>query len=167
MRPAPTEAVRIRPRVGASRVDCMARAARSDSIALCIGGTLLNRDFATVDNTMNVLTRTSFIGIIAVGMTFVIISGGIDLSVGSMAALIAGSMIWLMNGLAAGVGGHTFAPLTIVTLGIVLALVFGGLFGLRARLARDQGTHRAVHRDARHARASFARCSRGSPTAAR
>ena len=48
---------------------------------------------------MNVLTRTSFIGIIAVGMTFVIISGGIDLSVGSMAALIAGSMIWLMNGL--------------------------------------------------------------------
>jgi ribose transport system permease protein len=40
---------------------------------------------------MNVLTRTAFIGIIAVGMTFVIISGGIDLSVGSMAALIAGA----------------------------------------------------------------------------
>ncbi len=36
-------------------------------------------------------------------MTFVIISGGIDLSVGSMAALIAGIMIWLMNGLATGV----------------------------------------------------------------
>src|SRR3982751_7064965 len=69
-------------------------------VLLCIAGTLLNGDFATVDNAMNVLTRTAFIGIIAVGMCFVIISGGIDLSVGSMAALIAGCMILLMNKLA-------------------------------------------------------------------
>ena len=73
-------------------------------IALCIAGTLLNGDFATIDNLMNVLTRTAFIGIIAVGMTFVIISGGIDLSVGSMAALIAGCMIYFMNQLAHGHG---------------------------------------------------------------
>src|SRR3954447_22659009 len=96
---------------------------------LCIAGALLNEDFATLDNLMNVLTRTSFIGIIAVGMTFVIISGGIDLSVGSMAALIAGSMIWLMNGLAASGAGHTLAPLMIVAIGIVAALLLGGLFG--------------------------------------
>jgi ribose transport system permease protein len=95
---------------------------------LCVAGTLLNRDFATFDNLMNVLTRTSFIGIIAVGETFVIISGGIDLSVGSMAALIAGSMIWLMNALAAG-AGHAVAPLTIVTIGIACALLLGSLFG--------------------------------------
>ena len=50
-------------------------------VLLCIAGTLLNGDFATIDNAMNVLTRTAFIGIIAVGMCFVIISGGIDLSV--------------------------------------------------------------------------------------
>src|SRR3954471_5029621 len=62
-------------------------------VLLCIAGTLLNRDFASLDNAMNLLTRTSFIGIIAVGMSFVIISGGIDLSVGSMAALIAGAVI--------------------------------------------------------------------------
>src|SRR3978361_2147575 len=67
-------------------------------VLLCIAGTLLNHDFATWDNAMNVLTRTAFIGIIAVGMCFVIIGGGIDLSVGSMAALIAGSVIMLMNG---------------------------------------------------------------------
>ncbi|HZF82093.1 MAG TPA: ABC transporter permease, partial [Burkholderiaceae bacterium] len=54
-------------------------------VLLCIAGALLNSDFATLDNAMNVLTRTAFIGIIAVGMCFVIISGGIDLSVGSMA----------------------------------------------------------------------------------
>ena len=66
-------------------------------LLLCLAGTLLNPDFATWDNGMNVLTRTAFIGIIAVGMCFVIISGGIDLSVGSMAALIAGSVILFMN----------------------------------------------------------------------
>ena len=79
-------------------------------VLLCIAGTLLNSDFATLDNAMNVLTRTAFIGIIAVGMCFVIISGGIDLSVGSMAALIAGCVILLMNALGrrgwlAGAGG--------------------------------------------------------------
>jgi len=68
-------------------------------VLLCIAGTLLNSDFASLDNAMNVLTRTAFIGIIAVGMCFVIISGGIDLSVGSMAALIAGCVIVLMNAL--------------------------------------------------------------------
>lgn len=99
-------------------------------VALCIVGATLNPDFATIDNMMNVLTRTAFIGIIAVGMTFVIISGGIDLSVGSMAALIAGSMIYLMNGLTQGFGGFTPAPLTIVVLGIVAALVLGLVFGL-------------------------------------
>src|SRR3982751_2029333 len=69
-------------------------------VLLCIAGTLLNSDFATVDNAMNVLTRTAFIGIIAVGMCFVIISGGIDLSVGSMAALIAGCVTMFINALA-------------------------------------------------------------------
>lgn len=108
-------------------------------IVLCIAGTLLNRDFATVDNMMNVLTRTSFIGIIAVGMTFVIISGGIDLSVGSMAALIAGSMIWLMNGLAASPGVHVFAPLTIVLIGIASAFVLGGVFGCAHGLLITKG----------------------------
>ncbi len=99
-------------------------------IALCIAGTLLNSDFATVDNMMNVLTRTAFIGIIAVGMTFVIISGGIDLSVGSMAALIAGCMIYFMNKLMMGLGGVMLAPLTIVVLGIAMAIVLGAAFGL-------------------------------------
>ncbi|MEQ5841465.1 ABC transporter permease [Paraburkholderia acidicola] len=104
-------------------------------ILLCVAGTLLNRDFATLDNMMNVLTRTSFIGIIAVGMTFVIISGGIDLSVGSMAALIAGSMIWLMNALA----GHALAPFAIVLIGIVCALVLGALFGCAHGLLITKG----------------------------
>ncbi|WP_321961184.1 ABC transporter permease [Paraburkholderia sp. J7] len=106
-------------------------------ILLCVLGTLLNRDFATAGNLLNVLTRTSFIGIISVGMTFVIISGGIDLSVGSMAALIAGVMIWVMNTLAA--SEHAFAPLAIVAIGIAIALVLGAVFGLAHGLLITRG----------------------------
>ena len=94
-------------------------------VLLCVAGTLLNGDFATVDNAMNVLTRTAFIGIIAVGMCFVIISGGIDLSVGSMAALIAGCTILLMNALVP----RGLSPLAIVACGMAAALMLGALFG--------------------------------------
>jgi ribose transport system permease protein len=96
-------------------------------ILLCIAGGLLNPDFATIDNMMNVLTRTAFIGIIAVGMTFVIVSGGIDLSVGSMAALIAGAMIMMMNALAG--AAQPMGPLATVLLGVALALLLGGVLG--------------------------------------
>lgn len=95
-------------------------------VLLCIAGTWLNGEFATADNAMNVLTRTAFIGIIAVGMCFVIISGGIDLSVGSMAALIAGCVILCMNWAAPRLGSPTLA----VAAGMVLAVVLGALFGL-------------------------------------
>jgi ribose transport system permease protein len=95
-------------------------------LALCVIGTVLNPDFATWDNAMNVLTRTAFIGIIAVGMSFVIISGGIDLSVGSMAALIAGSVILVMNWIAPFVGNPLFA----VVIGMGTALVLGAAFGM-------------------------------------
>jgi ribose/xylose/arabinose/galactoside ABC-type transport system permease subunit len=43
--------------------------------------------FGTVDNASNIAIQCSFLAIVALGMTFVIISGGIDLSVGSMFAL--------------------------------------------------------------------------------
>lgn len=66
-------------------------------ILLCILGYFLNPAFASEGNITNLLTRSAFIGIIAVGATFVITAGGIDLSVGSMAAVIAGVMIIVMN----------------------------------------------------------------------
>ncbi|SEF86771.1 ABC transporter permease [Bosea lathyri] len=94
-------------------------------VVLCIAGTLLNGDFATFDNLTNVLTRTAFIGIIAVGMCFVIILGGIDLSVGSMAALIAGCVIMFINWASPALG----SPLLAVLLGAGLAVVLGAAFG--------------------------------------
>jgi len=104
-------------------------------VALCIAGFALNHDFATIDNAMNVLTRTAFIGIIAVGMCFVIVSGGIDLSVGSMAALIAGGVILLMNAL----GAHHVAPWLAVVAGAGFAVLLGAVFGLAHGLLITRG----------------------------
>lgn len=50
-------------------------------------GALRPTTFLTVSNQLNILRQISINGIIAIGMTFVIITGGIDLSVGSMLAL--------------------------------------------------------------------------------
>ena len=104
-------------------------------LLLCVAGVLLNPNFATLDNAMNVLTRTAFIGIIAVGMCFVIVSGGIDLSVGSMAALIAGCTILLMNALATSIG----SPSLVVAIGMVFALLLGAVFGLAHGLLITKG----------------------------
>jgi ribose/xylose/arabinose/galactoside ABC-type transport system permease subunit len=56
-------------------------------IGLCLLLWALTPYFFTVSNLLNVLEQTSINAVIAVGMTFVIISGGIDLSVGSLVAL--------------------------------------------------------------------------------
>ncbi len=53
--------------------------------------------FLSLENFRNILANWSFVGIIALGMTFVIISGGIDLSVGSLVAFAGGAGIWMMN----------------------------------------------------------------------
>jgi len=53
--------------------------------------------FLSLQNFRNILATWSFVGIIALGMTFIIIAGGIDLSVGSLAAFAGGAGIWMMN----------------------------------------------------------------------
>ena len=70
--------------------------------------------FATVSNLLNVLEQSTIIGIVAVGMTFVIVTGGIDLSVGSVVALagIAFGLVFRASGsvalaAAAGLGAGT------------------------------------------------------------
>jgi len=60
--------------------------------------------FLRLRNLTNILRQVSYTGIIGLGMTFVIISGGIDLSVGSMLALVGGIGIILLNYLGGGAG---------------------------------------------------------------
>ncbi len=65
--------------------------------ALCEHWMRGTSNFLKLENWRNIFLQQSFIGIVALGMTFVIISGGIDLSVGSMVAMAGGIGIWLMN----------------------------------------------------------------------
>jgi ribose transport system permease protein len=94
-------------------------------VLLIIGG-LINDSFLSSANLSNVLTRSALIGIIAIGTTFVITAGGLDLSVGAMSALVAGLMIMFMNFAATMLG----TGWTTVVAGIVFALVLGSAAGL-------------------------------------
>jgi ribose transport system permease protein len=61
-------------------------------VLLCIAGIATAGDrFADVDNVLTILRLAAVIGVVSVGMTFVIIGGGIDLSVGALVAL---SSVW-------------------------------------------------------------------------
>ncbi len=117
--------VQTTPARAAPRFDVRALGPLLGLIVLFVVGALLNDAFLSPTNLFNVLTRSAFIGIIAVGATFVIISGGLDLSVGSMAAFIAGVMIIVMN---QAVG--TFGPgVVTVLIGVGASLVLGLLAG--------------------------------------
>ena len=97
---------------------------------LILLGITLNENFLTYNNLTNVLARSSFIGIIAIGATFVITSGGLDLSVGSMAAVIAGVMIMVMNWLIPSMGIGWSVVLSGMAAGILLGGVAGAFNGL-------------------------------------
>lgn len=83
-------------------------------------------------NLVNILLQSAINTILAVGMTLVIITGGIDLSVGSVLALcgLVGTDL-MMNGLV--LGGRTLVPKPELTVGIALAVlvscVLGALIG--------------------------------------
>src|SRR5690554_6469503 len=104
-------------------------------ILLVILGYSLNPAFLNEGNITNILTRSAFIGIIAVGATFVIIAGGIDLSVGSMAAFISGIMIIVMNKAAGSMG----TGWNVVLLGMGVSVAVGLLAGLLNGLVTTKG----------------------------
>lgn len=87
-------------------------------------GVMLNSNFATGTNISNVITRSAFIAIIAVGATFVISSGCLDLSVGSMMAFVTGVMIMTMNYLEPTMGANA------IFAGAVVGLLVGAACGL-------------------------------------
>jgi ribose transport system permease protein len=82
---------------------------------------ILNPRFLSTANLLNILRQTSINAIIAAGMTFVILTGGIDLSVGSILA-ICGAVSASM--LAGGVNGYIVLIVTII-LGTILGAVSG------------------------------------------
>jgi ribose/xylose/arabinose/galactoside ABC-type transport system permease subunit len=119
-------------------------------VLLVIAASLLSHRFLTIPNLLNVLRQVSIVGILAIGMTFVILTRGIDLSVGSIlgvaVVLFAGSMdsrgmavaiplgmgAAALTGLVNGLGvAYAGLPAFIMTLGMLsfvrgLAFIYTG-----------------------------------------
>jgi len=96
-------------------------------IGLCIIVYSVSPVFLTPRNLINVLIQISINALIATGMTFVIISGGIDLSVGSVAALcgiVVTAVILPYSNISIAMG-----VLVILILSIIVGLLIGGLNG--------------------------------------
>lgn len=89
---------------------------------LCIVLSILSDSFLTVNNWMNVLRQVSINALIAFGMTFVILTGGIDLSVGSVLALSSAITAGIM---ASGTNGFT-----AIIIGLFAGFLMGALNGV-------------------------------------
>ena len=97
-------------------------------VAACIFGFARYGAFLTPENLLNVLRQNSMVGFVALGMTFVILTGGIDLSVGSLLAI-------------AGIVAATLSPhgsLVALTGGVMAAAVLGLVNGLTIAKGRIQ-----------------------------
>lgn len=90
--------------------------------AMATAGSVLYPGFFSAQVFLNLLIDNAFLVIVAVGMTFVILSGGIDLSVGSVVALT--TMV-----LASLVERHGWSPTAAIPLVLAMGTVFGACMG--------------------------------------
>lgn len=99
---------------------------------------IMSPQFFSVENVMNLLLRSSFVGLVSLGMTFVILTGGIDLSVGAVFALAGvllatfqhGYLFRFMPELTAGFEqSGELAPIMPFALTLLLTLSVGALLG--------------------------------------
>ncbi|MDY8109530.1 ABC transporter permease [Fulvimarina sp. 2208YS6-2-32] len=105
-------------------------------VALVLFGMSLNDQFLSSGNVTNVLARSAFIGIIAVGATFVITIGGLDLSVGSMSAFLAGVTIIVLNALVPVLGIGWGSILVGMVACLLLGLAAGFVNGILITVGR-------------------------------
>ncbi|MFC5589030.1 ribose ABC transporter permease [Sporosarcina soli] len=91
-------------------------------IVITILLTFLSDSFFTVNNLLNLLRQISINALIAFGMTFVVLTAGIDLSVGSLLAL--------GSALTAGLLASGMDPLLAIFLGLLIGLALGAVNGL-------------------------------------
>ncbi|MFK0251439.1 ABC transporter permease [Amycolatopsis azurea] len=92
-------------------------------VILCVVGTVTRPDqFLTEGNISTILRLAAAIGVVSVGMTFVIIAGGIDLSVGSILAL---SSVWLTT-----LATQAYGPFVMVLCGLLVGLGCGLVNGI-------------------------------------
>jgi ribose transport system permease protein len=97
-------------------------------VLLCVGMICVSREFLTPDNLSNVLRQVSINAILAAGMTIVILTGGIDLSVGAVMAL---AMTAAAGAMLAGL-----PPPVAVGLALLIGLLCGAINGVLIAYAR-------------------------------
>src|SRR5438045_9734728 len=95
-------------------------------VVLCAVTALLTDRFLSPLNLTNILVQSSIMAVIAIGMTFVIIGGGFDLSVGSTVALSGciAAMVMVKASIAAGVLAGVAAGAPV---GLANRLILAGL----------------------------------------
>lgn len=91
-------------------------------LAICITLSLISPKFLTVQNLMIIVTQVSINALLAFGVTFVIITGGIDLSIGSIVAVV---------GVVAASFAHpdTYPVIVPIGAGLLTGILFGTLNG--------------------------------------
>jgi sugar transport system permease protein len=104
-------------------------------VILCILLAVEAPNFLTTENILNVLRNVSMQGLIALGMTMVIIAGEIDLSVGSMVAFAGCLTAWLTQWLASSIG---IAMPFAVSMAIAGSLLAGFMIGAFAGIMRTR-----------------------------
>jgi len=101
-------------------------------VVLIAISTLTSDVFLSPRNLLNITRQISYSGIVALGMTLIIIAGGIDLSVGSMVALAGGLGVLALNAL----GGGPLALVGAVLVALAAGAVCGAFNGLLVTVGR-------------------------------
>ncbi|WP_285800525.1 ribose ABC transporter permease [Exiguobacterium sp. s78] len=96
--------------------------------AIVLVVSIMEPDFLTLNNLFNILRQVSINALIAFGMTFVILTGGIDLSVGSILALSSAFVAGLMT--------DGTSALIAVLAGLIVGAVMGALNGMIISLGK-------------------------------
>jgi len=92
-------------------------------VTLAIFGLIVSNRFGTISNATNILEQSTALALVSLGQTLVIITGGIDLSVGSMVSLAS----VLLSGITNGDPAMMYLALAVVLgLGIVVGLINAG-----------------------------------------
>jgi ribose/xylose/arabinose/galactoside ABC-type transport system permease subunit len=90
-------------------------------LAICATLSVLSSVFTTIDNIGNVSEQVSVVGVTAMGMTLLLVSGNIDLSVGGQVALIGVVVALAANGVNTPAG---------IVVGVLVGLILGAVNGL-------------------------------------
>ncbi len=97
-------------------------------LAVVVIAATLSNNFLTFTNIANLFQQAAVVGVVAIGMTFVILTGNIDLSVGSVVALCGMLVAALMS--------HGFDPFVAVAVTVLVGTACGAAMGAISALAQ-------------------------------